>query len=119
VPIKVLVADGTPQMLRAIRGVLADAPDLRIVGEASTFAATIQMIASLKPDVLLFDLHLSEHLAPDFVKSQLVRVPRTVAVSVYNDSEAHILAQSYGAAVLLDKMNLFAEMVPAIMGRRV
>jgi two-component system chemotaxis response regulator CheB len=119
VSIKVLLADDCPEMLMAIRSALSDEPRLEVVGEASTFAATIEMIASRKPDVLLLDLHLPEKdLGADFVKSQLVSVPRTVAVSVSNDSEAQVLAQSYGATVLLDKMNLYTEMVPAILGRR-
>ncbi len=117
-PIKVLLADYSPEMLTAIRNVLAEEPQLKIVGEASTFANMMQMIADCKPEVLHLDLHLPEqrHLTPAFVKSQLVSVPRTVAISFSNDSEAQVLAQSYGATVLLDKMSLYSEMIPAIMG---
>jgi DNA-binding NarL/FixJ family response regulator len=88
-----------------------------VVGEASTFAETMQMIADCKPDVLLLDLHISEArgFAPAFVRSQLVSVDCTLAVSFSNDSEAKALAESYGASSLLHKMNLYSEMVPAIL----
>jgi hypothetical protein len=42
-------------------------------------------------------------------------VKHVVAVSFSNDDEAHELANSFGAATLLDKMGLYAEMMAAIM----
>ena len=73
------------------------------------------MIADFKPDVLLLDLHLPEkrHFTPALVKAQLGTVC-TIAVSFSNDTEAKELAESYGAATLLDKMSLYTEMLPAI-----
>ncbi|MDP9337575.1 MAG: hypothetical protein M3P45_01770, partial [Acidobacteriota bacterium] len=50
-----------------------------------------------------------------FVNSQLASVDHIVAVSFSNDDEAKNLAESYGAAALLDKMNLYSDMIPAIM----
>jgi len=116
-PIKVLLADDCDFMRRAIRRTLEEEPRIEVVGEASNFAKTIQMIADFKPDVLLLDLHLPEerHFAPEMVKSQLVSVEKVVAVSFSNDDEAKDLAKSYGAAALLDKMSLYHELVPTIM----
>jgi hypothetical protein len=48
------------------------------------------------------------------VKAQL-RGVCTLAVSLSNDDEAKALAESYGAVSLLDKMNLYSEIIPAIM----
>jgi chemotaxis response regulator CheB len=117
VPIDVLVADDSDMMRKAIRKTLGEEPRIRIVGEASNFASTMQMIADFKPDVLLLDLHLPEQrdFPPGFVKSQLVSVNRTVAVSFSNDEEAQGLAESYGAEILLDKMKLYSQLVPAIL----
>jgi hypothetical protein len=66
--------------------------------------------------VLLLDLHLPEKraISPELVKAQL-RCVCTLAISLYNDDEAVALAESYGAVSLLDKMNLYRELVPAIM----
>ena len=74
------------------------------------------MIGDFKPDVLLLDLHLPEKrdFTPEFVKSQLISVNHILALSFSNDDEAKILAESYGVAALLDKMNLYNEMLPAI-----
>ena len=116
--IRVLLADDCQPMLTAMRRVLLEESRIEVVAEASTFAATMQAIADFKPEVLVLDLHLPEsrNFKSEFVKSQLVSVPQTLAVSFSNDSEAKALAESYGAAALLDKMNLYSEMVPAIMG---
>ena len=117
-PIKVLVADDSHEMRSAIRRILEEETRIKIVGEAATFAKTVQMIGDLKPEVLLLDLHMAEKRAftPELVKSQLGCVC-TLAVSFANDDEARELAESYGAVSLLDKMKLYTEMVPAIMGQ--
>ncbi len=104
-------------MLKAMRNFLEHESRIEVVGEASTFAETMQMIADCKPDVLLLDLHIPEArgFSPAFVKSQLVSVGCTLAVSFSNDSEAKALAENYGATSLLDKMNLYSELIPAIL----
>jgi chemotaxis response regulator CheB len=112
---KVLIADESEVMRTAIRKTLEEQSNINIVGEASTFAETRQKIVDLKPDVLLLDLHLPEKwaFAPALVKAQLGTVC-TLATSLSNETEAKALAQSYGAATLLDKMTLYTDMVPAI-----
>jgi DNA-binding NarL/FixJ family response regulator len=117
VSIKVLLADDSQAIRSAIRKTLAEEPRIEVVAEASTFAETIQKIADFKPAVLLLDLHLPEkrEFTPELVKAQLQSVC-TLAVSLSNDEEAKALAESYGAVSLLDKMNLYSEVIPAIMG---
>jgi chemotaxis response regulator CheB len=72
--IKVVLADDSDVMRAAIVSVLKEEPSIEVVGQASTFAETMQMVGDLKPDVLLLDLHLPEKraFAPEFVKSQLI-----------------------------------------------
>jgi chemotaxis response regulator CheB len=112
---KVLIADDSDVMRTAIRKTLEEENQIEIVGEASSFAETMQKIGDLKPDVLLLDLSLPQKrdFSPALVKLQLGSV-RTLAVSFANDSDSKVLAESYGAAVLLDKMKLYTEMLPAI-----
>jgi DNA-binding NarL/FixJ family response regulator len=76
----------------------------------------VQMIADLKPDVLLLDLHLPEkrNFSPALVKAQLAAVDHVLALSFSIDDQARVLSESYGAAGLLDKMKLYGELLPAI-----
>ena len=99
VPIRVLLADDSAIMLEAIRKLLDEEPQIQTVGEASTFASAVQMIADLKPDVLLLDLHMPQKrgLHAPLVKAQLSSVEYTLAISFANDEEAKSLAASYGA----------------------
>jgi DNA-binding NarL/FixJ family response regulator len=119
-PFKVLLADDSDIMREAIKKLLEDEPHIQIVGEASSFGSAMQLVADLKPDVLLLDLHLPQkrELPAPMVKSQLNCIKNTLAISFANDEEARSLAASYGAAALLDKMSLYTELLPAIMRLR-
>jgi len=116
-PIKVLLADDTDLMRHAIRKLITEEPRIELVGEASNFGQAMQLIADHKPQVLLLDLHLAEkrEFTPASVKSQLASVENVLAVSFSNDAEAEALAESYGAKLLLDKMKLFNQLIPAIL----
>ena len=116
-PIKVLLADDSDIMREAVRKLLAEEPRIQIVGEASTFASAMQMVADFKPDVLLLDLHMPQkrELPAHVVKNQLSCIKYTLAISFANDEEAKSLAASYGAVALLDKMSLYSQLLPAIM----
>jgi len=114
---KVLLADESDIMRAAMRQILAVEPSIEIVGEAQSFLEAIQMVADIKPEVLLYDLYLPEgrNFAPDFVRALLRSVPHTLVLSLSNDPEAKALAAGYGAEALLDKRNLSGNMIPAIM----
>lgn len=112
---KVLIADDSEVMRTAIRKALEEESGINIVGEAESFGQTMQLINDLRPEVLLLDLHMAEKrdFPPELVKSQLATVC-TIAVSFSNDQDSRALAESYGAKTLLDKMNLYTQMLPAI-----
>ena len=97
---KVLIADDSEVMRKAIRKTLEEQRNINVIGEAASFAETMQKIADLKPDVLLLDLHLPEErdVTPALIKAQLGTV-RTVAVSFSNDTDSKKLAESYGAVI--------------------
>src|ERR1700681_87639 len=115
--IKVLLADGNDVMRPVIAKVLREEPAVELVGEATNLAETLQMTAALKPDVLLLELHFDDEreYPADVVKAQVLLHSKCVmAISLWNDTEAKVLAESLGAAVLLDKAKLYSELIPAI-----
>jgi chemotaxis response regulator CheB len=115
--IKVLLADGNAVMRPVIAKVLREEPAVELVGEATNLAETLQMTAALKPDVLLLELHFDDEreYPADVVKAQILRYAKCVlAISLWNDAEAKTLAESLGAAGLLDKAKLYSELIPAI-----
>jgi len=61
--ITVLIADDHPLTRAGIRATLTQAPDLIIVGEAQNGIEVQQMVAELRPRILLLDLRMPD-LAP-------------------------------------------------------
>jgi chemotaxis response regulator CheB len=116
-PIKVLLADDSDVMRSVIAKLINEEPSTQLVGEAKGFAETIQLAYALKPDVLLMELHMSDEneYPPESVKAQLsVEAGCLLAISIWNDEKAKALAQKFGARALLDKANLYSELIFAI-----
>ena len=116
-PIKVLLADDSKIMRVAIGRLLNEESSVELVGEAASFAQVMEMTATLKPSVLVLDLYMPddhEH-PPSIVKSWVAQHDVCVlAISLANNDEAKALAQSLGAKTLLDKVDLYSTLLPAL-----
>lgn len=114
-PIRILVADDSQTMRRAISMLLAAEPRITVCGEASTYSELLKKIEQLDPRVVLMDLHMSDERNFDctYIKDQLRR-SRLLAMSVWTDEVTASLAHSYGAVRLLDKCNLASSLMPTI-----
>jgi len=108
--VRVLLADHTEVMRKAIRGLLSECEDISLVGEASTFAETVQKAKELLPDEIVLDLRMTEG-----ENLCLLAGTKLLAMSIANDDEAKALAEDIGAAKFLDKLNLSQELIPAIL----
>jgi two-component system response regulator DevR len=117
ISIKVLLADDSEIVRRGIRQLLAAQIEIQIVGEATDFAQTIRMASELNPQVVILDLHMpdEQNISPQEVKSRLNHGPQVLVISVWIDEDSRELAESLGAAVFLDKMNLANTLIPTIM----
>ena len=116
-PITVLVADDKEVVLSSIRLLLGSDPEISIVGEAANFRQTLQRTSELKPHIVLMDLHMPDDssVSPQEIKSVLNTLgSRLIAMSFWNDENTQTLAESLGAVVLLDKMKLVTDLIPAI-----
>jgi DNA-binding NarL/FixJ family response regulator len=113
--ITVLLADDAEIVRNAIRSLLLNNSQIvELVGEAVDFPQTVQMANHLKPQVVVMDLHMARAAEASDVKGSL-REYKMLAISLSNDDETKQLADSYGAMVLLDKMELYDELVSTIV----
>jgi DNA-binding NarL/FixJ family response regulator len=115
--IGVLLADDAEIIRNVLTRMLGTQPEIRILGEAKTFAETLKMTATLKPDVVVMDVHMpgERDFNANFIKVELLSSAKYVlAMSLWNDDESKAVAQSYGASTLLDKSTLTSTLIPAI-----
>ena len=56
--IRVVVADDQPLVRTGLRGIIEAAPDLSVVGEASTGREAIEVVTRTRPDVVLMDVRM-------------------------------------------------------------
>jgi DNA-binding NarL/FixJ family response regulator len=111
-PIQVLIADDSEALRRAIR-LLLQFDSMLIAGELSSFTELVAALKSMKPDVVLMDLHMPCEEEADTLK-QHAHGTCLIAMSLWDDAETHSLAESFGAARLLEKSTLATTLVDAI-----
>lgn len=57
-PVRVVLADDQPLVRSGLRLVMADHPDLEVVGEAATGAEAVQLVRDMDPDVVVMDIRM-------------------------------------------------------------
>ncbi|MGB9403105.1 MAG: response regulator transcription factor [Candidatus Acidiferrales bacterium] len=67
-PVRILLADDHPVVRRGLRSLLEADPSLRVVGEASDGAETIEQAKKLKPDIVVLDISMPEHNGLDVTR---------------------------------------------------
>jgi DNA-binding NarL/FixJ family response regulator len=74
-PIKIVVADDKAAVRLGIIQMLKTDTDLEVAGEATTFAETLELVDSLKPDIVVLDLHMPDekNYLPESVRLQSAR----------------------------------------------
>lgn len=115
-PLRVLIADDSPVMRRAIRNLLAPEAEIEIVGEATSFREMCELRAKFNPEIIVMDMHMVE--LPDLTSEELKCLSepdwKILAISARSPSEAEPLAIGLGAKHFMDKMDLGENLVPKL-----
>ena len=56
--VRVLLVDDQPLVRSGLRVLMADTPDLEVVGEAGTGAEAVQLVGEVSPDVVVMDIRM-------------------------------------------------------------
>ncbi|MFD0274057.1 response regulator [Kitasatospora sp. NPDC127111] len=56
--VRVVLADDQPLVRSGLRVIMADHPDLEVVGEAATGAEAVQLVRDVRPDVVVMDIRM-------------------------------------------------------------
>jgi DNA-binding NarL/FixJ family response regulator len=114
-PVRLLIADDSEIIRRAICTLLRAQTDIAVCGEAHDYADLLKKLNGSTPDVVLMDMRMpgEGRFDPATIKRNL-NGSCLLAMSVWNDEETITLAESYGAVKLLDKSQLASTLMPAI-----
>jgi two-component system response regulator DevR len=118
-PLRVLLVDDHALVRSAIRQAL-EAPDVEVVGEASTAEDAMAMAATLRPDLLLLDIDLPGMSGIDAVRELAPRLPQTriVMLTVSTARRDLLDAVRHGAAGYLTKDLSGEALLRAVRGIR-
>lgn len=117
-PVTVLVVDDEDLVRSGVRLLLAQDPDLAVVGEASDGRSSLEQTRVLSPDVVLLDLHMPE---PDglAVLPRLRRAdgsrPAVLVLTTFGDDRNVFHALQAGAAGFLLKTSRAEELRRAVL----
>jgi DNA-binding NarL/FixJ family response regulator len=105
VTVRVLVADDHPVYRKGLAGVLAEADDIEIVGEAADGADALARAVELRPDVVLMDLHMPTVNGVEATHRLAVEAPEVsvLVLTMFDDDESVLAAMRAGARGYLVK----------------
>lgn len=86
-PLRLFLVDDHPSVRLGLRTALEHEPDFVVVGEASTYADALARLPSLRPDLLVLDLNLTDGNGWTLLEQLRERgaLPRTLVLSVCDE----------------------------------
>jgi two-component system chemotaxis response regulator CheB len=103
-PVQVLLADDSPTILRMFSGLLAAAPDIRVIGTASDGKEAVAMVHTLRPDVVTLDVRMPRMDGIDATERIMAETPsRILVISGAVDAELSFKALQAGALEVMPK----------------
>jgi DNA-binding NarL/FixJ family response regulator len=116
-PVRVVLADDHPMVRYGITAVLADAPEVEVVGEAADGAALLDVVREHRPDVVVTDLDMpgvDGVEATRRLRSSYPDLP-VLVLTLHDEDESLFAALRAGARGYLLKGADRAELVRAIL----
>jgi two-component system response regulator NreC len=99
-PIRVVLAGSHTGMRASLRLLLADEPDIEVIGEARDLEETLREAVGHRPDVLVFDLTGAGQSRPEKIAQLRERSPNTQVVALTGrDSPAFVRSALAAGAV--------------------
>ena len=109
-PVRVLVVDDSAYIRKVIREMLTRSPDVEVVGAARDGEEALELVESLRPDVVTCDLIMPGVDGVEFIRRQMgLRPVPVVIVSIAGESSERVLsALDAGAVDVVQKPSALA-----------
>jgi DNA-binding NarL/FixJ family response regulator len=114
--IRVVLADDQPLVRAGLRVLIADTPDLDVVGEAGTGAQAVRLIRDLRPDVVVMDIRMPGMDGIDATRMITAdhATARVVVLTTFDDDDYVYAALRAGASGFLVKDMALEDILAAI-----
>jgi len=108
--IKTLIVDDSAFVRKVIREIFASSPFIEVVGHAKNGEEALELVETLKPDVITCDLNMPEMDGVSFVKKQFARrpVPIIILTASPQDTGHVVEALEAGAVDFVQKPSALA-----------
>lgn len=118
--IRILVADDTPEVRRAICNLLRTVPDFEVLCEAADGAEALAKAQELQPDVVILDIRMPNLSGIQAARQILDVSPLSEIIFLTQYASRHFVAeaQRVGARGYVLKMRAATDLIPAIHAAR-
>ncbi|WP_338494762.1 response regulator transcription factor [Streptomyces sp. SJL17-4] len=115
-PIHVLLVDDQPLVRAGLRVLMADSPDLAVVGEAGTGDEAVRLARELRPDVVVMDVRMPgmDGIEATRIVTAGPSAPRVLVLTTFDDDEYVYGALRSGASGFLVKDMALDDILAAI-----
>ncbi|WP_406356122.1 response regulator transcription factor [Streptomyces sp. NBC_01635] len=114
--VRVVLADDQPLVRNGLRVLMADAPDIDVVGEAGTGAEAVQLVRDTEPDVAVMDIRMPgmDGIEATALITAAAGVTRVLILTTFDDDEYIYGALRAGASGFLVKDMALDDILAAI-----
>jgi DNA-binding NarL/FixJ family response regulator len=116
VTVRVVLADDQPLIRSGLRVLIADAPDLTVVGEAGTGDEAVQVVADVRPDVVVMDIRMPgmDGIEATRLVTAAPEPPHVLILTTFDDDDYVYGALRAGASGFLVKDMALEDILAAI-----
>lgn len=116
--LRVLLVDDHKIVRQGLKALLAEAPDVEVVGEAGNGREAVDQASQLTPDVVVMDMAMPAMARSEATRQIKLRRPETriVALSMFDNKRVANRMRQAGAAIYLLKTAPPEELLAAIRG---
>jgi DNA-binding NarL/FixJ family response regulator len=118
--VTILIADDNTPFRTLLREIVAEEPDLHVVGEAADGAEAIRLAQELRPDIMLLDIAMPQVNGLEvlrWIKAERPEI-KVIIVTVHDEDPYRQAAEASGADAFLLKKTLGTVLVPTIQRLR-
>jgi DNA-binding NarL/FixJ family response regulator len=115
-PLRVVLVDDHEVVRNGIKSLLAETPDVNVVGEAGTVKDAIERALWARPDIVIMDVRLPDGSGIEATREIRARLPNTqvLMLTTFSDDEALFASIMAGAAGYVLKQIKGADLVRAV-----